>query len=121
MRGAAKASSARPARQLVARDRLVEAKPSAERARDRLVRSLAASLDDFGVPAPANGDFSQLITAMGDCLSHLNDARQTAESELSQATADRAALKALVSTQREELQSLRQQIAAFSEALRQQR
>jgi len=108
-------------RRLVPREKSAETIPAAEREPGRLTQSLAVSLADFGVPTPAKGDFSHLVAAIGESLRRLGDAKQAVETEFSQAATDRAALKALVATQREELQSLRQQNENISEALRQQR
>jgi hypothetical protein len=108
-------------RKLIARGRVANTKPAGEREQDALVRALATSLADFDISVPTNGDFAQVVAAMCDGLRQLSSTRQAAEAELSQVTADKGALKALVATQREELRSLRQQIESLTEVLRQQR
>jgi hypothetical protein len=91
----------------------------AERA--ELARSLAASLAEVGIPAAPSGDLLQVIGAFSAGVRQLTQGKQAAEAELARSIADRTALKALVATQREELQSLRQQVEAAIETLRQQR
>ena len=94
---------------------------SAARESDLLAQSLAASLAGLAVTVPPDGDFSQVVEALCDGIRRLSVSKETAESQLSGVAADRAALKALVATQREELQGLRRQVEGLSEALRQQR
>src|ERR1700723_3655146 len=74
---------------------------SAARESDLLAQSLAASLAGLAVTVPPDGGFSQVVEALCDGIRRLSVSKETAESQLSGVAADRAALKALVATQRE--------------------